>query len=1040
MASKDYFAARESKECVSALSAKVDIWEQTLTSTGYLNKLRDMYAAYHGAYYSSVGEAHQITFGGDEGELVELAINNMRNLAKHMHTMMTSSRPAMETRAVNTDYKSLVQTQLANGLLDYYMRDKQLEQHFKDACEYAIVLGAGYIKLAWNQMLGEITNQQEIDAAETLGEKPPVKEYEGDLEINVMNPLDVIKDLTKEGRDHDWVICRTFKNRFDLIAKYPELEDEILGIDSKAALDRVSFGAALDDETDDIPVMEFYHRRSEALPNGRYMFYAGEDAVFFDGDLPYKKIPVYEVASAKILGTPLGYTDLFDVLPLQDASNSLVSAAMSNLNAFGTQNILNPIGSNIEVSQLAGGLTIIDYNPQAGKPEALDLVKISPELFRMLEMLNQSSETLSGISSVVRGNPEASLRSGSAIAMIQSNAIQFMSGLQSSYTFLIENVGLGVLEILQDFADSPRIANIVGESGKSYMKQFQGEDIDSINRVIVDSANPLTKCLEKGTEILMFDGSLKNVENMEVGDEVMGPDSKVRTVHTIGSGFEPMYKVRSKDKRRGVEYGANESHILTLRHCSDNKRFNVKKGEILDITIKDYLELPDHHRRELMGFKTGVEFEENDLLIPPYILGSWIGDGNSRTTSITTMDDEILNEWTDYATSINMFIRKDENSNAGKASNYHITSKIIGGNDRNTNPMKVMLREMNLLQNKHIPSDYLTGSREQRLQVLAGLLDTDGTLIDTTFVITQKRENIIDDIRFLSESLGFRTTVKKNIRVHSNFTNPDKEYFTHKVTIGGNTNDIPTRLNRKQAEYVDKNRNWLNYGIEVESVGEGEYFGIVLKEEPHFVLGDFSVTHNTISGRTQMADNLLQYQLLKNPEQYINIINTGKLEVGTEEVQKKFNLIKGENEGLLMGEKQRVILTDNHMEHVQSHKSVLDDPIMRGDEALAAIVLEHIQEHISMLQNGDPNTLMALGQQPIPPSMPPEGAPMPPGAEAPLASGEPAPAEGMQDPASLSPEDQAVAQVDAQPQNIRLPEGFEDAPLTMADNAAKNGL
>jgi len=692
MASKDYFAARDGKECVSALRAKVDLWEDTLEATGYFNKLRDMYAAYHGAYYSSVGDAHQITFGGDEGELVEIAINNMRNLAKHMHTMMTSSRPAMETRAVNTDYKSLVQTQLANGLLDYYMREKKLEEYFKDACEYAIVLGSGSIKLAWNQMLGELTNKDEIEAAETLGTEIPPREYEGDLEIDVMSPLDVIKDLTKEGREHDWIICRTFKNRYDLIAKYPDLEDEIQGVDSKASLDRIRFSAAIDDETDDIPVFEFYHRRSESLPNGRYMFYVSDDAIFFDGDLPYKKIPVYEVSPSKILGTPLGYTDLFDVLPIQDASNSLVSSAMSNLNAFGTQNILNPIGSNIEVSQLAGGLNIIDYNPQAGKPEALDLVKISPEIFRMLDVLNQSAETLSGINSVVRGNPEASLRSGSAIAMIQSNAIQFMSGLQASYTFLIENVGLGVLEILQDFADSPRIANIVGESGKSYIKEFQGDDIESINRVIVDSASALTK---------------------------------------------------------------------------------------------------------------------------------------------------------------------------------------------------------------------------------------------------------------------------------------------------------------------------------------------------------------TISGRVQMADNLLQYQLLKNPEQYVNIINTGKLEVGTEEVQKKFNLIKGENEGMLNGEEQRVILTDNHMEHIQSHKSVLDDPVMRQDEALASVVLGHIQEHIAMLQNGDPNTLMALGQQPIPPSqppIPPSQPPMPPGAEAPSPQGQPAPAEEMQNPAALSPEDQAVEQVGAQPQNIRLPEGFEDAPLTMADNAEQNGL
>lgn len=690
MAQKDYFAARKGDELIAALNDKVESWNMTLESTGYLNKLRDMYAAYHGAYFNSVGDAHQISFGGDDGELVEMAVNDLRNLGSHMITMMTSSRPAMQTKAVNTDYKSIVQTRLADGLLDYYMREKRIEEYFKDACEYAVVFGSGFIKLNWNQMLGLVTNKEEIEAAETLGEEIPAEEKEGDLEVDIMSPLDLIQDLTKEGRDKDWIICRSFKNRYDLIAKYPDLEEEIMSIESKDSTDRVRMSSGIDEGTDDIPVFEFYHKRSEAMPEGKYAFYAGKEAMFYEGDLPYKKIPVYEVSAGHILGTPLGYSSLFDVLALQDASNSLFSAAMSNLNAFSVSNILNPAGSNIEVTQLSGSLNIIDYNPQAGAPQALDLVKISPELFRMIDMLANKQETLSGINSVVRGNPEASLRSGSAIAMIQANAIEFMSGLQASYTFLIESVGLGILEILQDFAHSPRIANIVGNSGRSYMKEFSSDDISDINRVIVDSANPLTK---------------------------------------------------------------------------------------------------------------------------------------------------------------------------------------------------------------------------------------------------------------------------------------------------------------------------------------------------------------TAAGRTQIADNLLQYSQI-TPEQYYNVLSTGNLDAATEDTARKLANLKSENEGMLFGEKQRAILTDNHLEHINSHKSVLDDPMMRQDEQLASIVLEHIQDHIEILKTGDPQVLMALGQQPIQPPQPPpaEGMPAAPVAqgEAPQQApeGQSAPPEGMQNPAELPPEDQA----DAKLQKVRLPEGFEDAPLTMQQNAEQKGL
>jgi hypothetical protein len=497
MARKDngYFAARESEEAVSAIQSKIDGWATTLRSNGYIDKLRNMYNAYHGAYFDTTGDAHQISFGGDDGEIVQIAVNHIRNIGEHMVTMMTSSRPSMECRAANTDYQSLIQTQLGNGLLDYYMREKRLEEYFVDACRLAVCLGSGWIKLSWNSTLGNVVNQEEIDLALESGEETPIKEYEGDLEYEVVSPLDIILDLSQEGRDHDWIICRSYKNRYDLIAKYPDLEDEIMAIESKSRIDGVGVSSSITDETDLIPVFEFYHKRTSAITNGRYIFFASSKAVFYDGDLPYRKIPIYPIYFSRFLGSPLGYTALFDVLPIQDAMNTLYTSALSNNVAFGTQNILVPNGSNVDMNQLGGSLNVITYNQQAGPPTPLNLTNTSPELYNFVNMLNNLAETISGINSVVRGNPEASLRSASAIAMIQSNAIQFMSSLQASYTYLIENVGMGTLEILQDFATSPRIANIVGESGKSYMKTFKGTDIIKINRVLIDSANPLTRTI-----------------------------------------------------------------------------------------------------------------------------------------------------------------------------------------------------------------------------------------------------------------------------------------------------------------------------------------------------------------------------------------------------------------------------------------------------------------------------------------------------------------------------------------------------------------
>jgi hypothetical protein len=106
-------------------------------------------------------------------------------------------------------------------------------------------------------------------------------------------------------------------------------------------------------------------------------------------------------------------------------------------------------------------------------------------------MLVRDMETISGINSVARGNPESSLKSGTALALVQSQALQFISGLQQSYVMMIENIGTGLIELLQDFAKVPRVAAITGKSNRMKMQEFSSKDISSISRVVVDVGNAL---------------------------------------------------------------------------------------------------------------------------------------------------------------------------------------------------------------------------------------------------------------------------------------------------------------------------------------------------------------------------------------------------------------------------------------------------------------------------------------------------------------------------------------------------------------------
>lgn len=946
-----YFAAKEPDQLANILLNKGKSFYNLLESNAYLEKLNSMWRAYHGDYGDGLDNGHHINFTGEQGEYVNLIVNHFRNIAEHILVMVTSNRPVMEARAVNTDYKSLSQTYLANGILDYYMREKGLENALKKACEMAIVLGSGFIKLNWNATSGET-----FDADPETGEMA----YEGELEFTNLSQFDVVVDGTKESWNNEWIMCRSFENRFNLMAKYPELSDKIKGIPSKSSSAVYRLGVWSNDDTDDIPIYEFFHKRTEAMPDGRYLLFAATDCVLMDAKMPYRTLPVFRIAPADIMGTPYGYTNMFDILPLQEGLNSLYSTVMTNQNAFGVQNLWVPPGSNIQVSALPGAMNVVESEV---KPEALQLTATAPEIFNFINMLVEASETLSGVNSVARGNPESSLKSGTALALVQSMALQFLSGLQQSYVELIEDVGTAIINILKDFAKTPKIVALVGKNNRTFLKEFTGEEISAINRVVIDVGNPLSRCFGKDTQILMADGSKKSVQDIIIGEQVMGPDSFPRTVRNTASGKEEMFKITSKDTHRGVEYVCNKSHILTLKYCSDDYRYDAKKGDVIDITVGDFLQLSDRQQRLLQGFKVGVQFETKPLEIPPYILGLWLGDGHSRTPAITTMDSEVLTEWTNYADSLNLKIRSDEQTS--KATTYHITTGIQNGSsDRNI--FMNHLRDYDLIKNKHVPDLYLKGSRTQRLELLAGLLDTDGHLNGQTFLFTQKTGVMTDQIKYLSESLGFRTTVSTRDTAKSDLC-PNATGTVDIITIGGNTWEIPTKIVRKQSKEKTKARDWLNYGIKVESLGEGDYYGFTLREEPHFLLGDFTVTHNTIAGRVQMAEQLLQMKAIKDPNQYFQVLNTGRIDSLYQGDMAELMLIQSENERLMDGEAPQVSPLDSHKSHILEHRAVLADPDLRKDVNLIKNTLDHIEAHLNALTNTDPRLLQLIGETPIPP-------------------------------------------------------------------------
>lgn len=349
-------------------------------------------------------------------------------------------------------------------------------------------------------------------------------------------------------------------------------------------------------------------------------------------------------------------------------------------------------------------------------------------------------------------------------------------------------------------------------------------------------------CFGQGTVVTMFDGSLKAVEHLVKGDLVMGPDSKPRKVLKLCSGTDDLYEVQQTN---GSTYVVNSKHLLELQRGINGRSVNERwlrypsYEHSVRITAPELMNMSLKFRECFVGFRAGViTFNETcKLPVDPYFLGTWLGDGNSDDLRVTTPEPELIEYYKQFASSCGLEAKVDPKRRG--AYRVAISSGRYGGVKRN--PVLTAMQDMHLIDNKHIPHAYLTASVSDRLKLLAGLLDTDGTWSGNRYTITLVGDLALQ-VKQLADHLGFRTGLRK---VKSAYYTPDGKRGTcWGVSIGGDTWRVPCIVTRKQSTKRELNRSRMTSVLTVKPVGHGKYFGFELDGDHLFILADGTVAHN----------------------------------------------------------------------------------------------------------------------------------------------------------------------------------------------------
>lgn len=277
------------------------------------------------------------------------------------------------------------------------------------------------------------------------------------------------------------------------------------------------------------------------------------------------------------------------------------------------------------------------------------------------------------------------------------------------------------------------------------------------SKIVIVGKPGTGKCLAAGTPVILYNGTIKNVEDIVVGDILMGDDSTPRNVLSICSGTDVMYKIYQKN---GDNYTVNSPHILSLTN---------KTKEILDIPVTEFLAKDKTFRTQYRGYKVSVEFEEKTIYEHPYNFGKKLDDTNQI----------------------------------------------------------------------NIPLEYKANTKYTRLNLLAGIIDSCAFYEENNdcYEITKDNKEILQDITFVARSLGFAVTT-----IYNNFDiNTTSKSYT--IKIFGNIKTIPTKVMRS-TKIKQKPAN-LTTEISIKELGVGKYYGFQLDGNHRFLLGDFTVTHNT---------------------------------------------------------------------------------------------------------------------------------------------------------------------------------------------------
>lgn len=367
---------------------------------------------------------------------------------------------------------------------------------------------------------------------------------------------------------------------------------------------------------------------------------------------------------------------------------------------------------------------------------------------------------------------------------------------------------------------------------KEFVDDIQALEDNELDELYLHCPPRIGKLLADDTPVFTSEG-WKNHGDLKVGDKVIGSDGKFTEVTRVFPKDVADYKVTLTD---GSEIYCHGNHEWTVydRRCRNDK--TIETWQIAERN-PTYFENDKERSKYFLPLRTPMLGEEKTLELHPYVLGAWLGDGTNTKPWIT--DPESDRAIVDKMIDLGYPLRKIYTHKTTGVKGFVFDSKLA------QQLHKYGMCYYSRTTEKHIPKEYLTASLEQRLELLAGLLDTDGTLTkkENRYHFSTVSERLKDDIVTLIHTFGWRTCVNIDKPHTSSFGITGKQDC---YVIGFNpTLEIPCVLERKHLKTFSKMRRIGIWKVEKCNPVQGNCISVANSDGLYAVGDTMQLTHNS---------------------------------------------------------------------------------------------------------------------------------------------------------------------------------------------------